>query len=71
MRLNQWFESNKTARSEFARALGVSRFTIWRYETGDRFPRPHYLARIAELTKGKVTAKDFVEQSQEKQSSES
>lgn len=66
MKLDQWLNNAKKSRAAFARALGVSRFTVWRYETGERFPRPEYLARINELTKGKVSPADFVALQQEK-----
>jgi transcriptional regulator with XRE-family HTH domain len=59
MELSTYLSKTSTSREEFAAALGVSPVSVYRWEKGDRFPIRH-LAEIAELTKGKVTANDFV-----------
>lgn len=43
--------------------IGVTnKQTMSRYARGDRFPPPDVLLRIREVTKGKVSADDFVDQ---------
>ena len=48
------------SRKLLARQLGADEATLWRWETGRRFPRNH-IVKIMEVTKNKVTANDFIE----------
>lgn len=59
MKLTDYLTKTKTTRKDFAAALGVDPITVGRWERGDRVPVNHF-AQIARLTKGKVTANDFV-----------
>jgi transcriptional regulator with XRE-family HTH domain len=34
-------------RTDFARALGVSRVTVWRWEEGKQFPDDRYVPKLA------------------------
>jgi len=61
MQLKEYRLSKKLSSKEFAERLGVDNSTLFRYETGARFPSREVLVRIKEVTKGKVTANDFVE----------
>lgn len=54
---------DKTA-AAFSREVGVGHWTVQRWIRGDRMPRPMHLARITLATGGKVTANDFVLQSE-------
>jgi DNA-binding transcriptional regulator YiaG len=58
MTLTEYITKNKVDRREFAKLLGVDPLTLYRWETGRRFPRKDIL-RIMEVTKNKVTANDF------------
>jgi transcriptional regulator with XRE-family HTH domain len=46
--------------AELARRLGVHRNSVHRYLRGDRRPDWEVLERLEVLTKGRVTARDFV-----------
>ncbi len=59
MRLEQWIEKQRLSRSEFARQCGVSPATVTRILNGDRNPSAALIRKIAEVTKGKVTFKDW------------
>lgn len=49
---------NYTEAAEFA---GLSNGKAWaRYETGERYPRPDFMAKLERLTSGKVTASDML-----------
>jgi transcriptional regulator with XRE-family HTH domain len=63
MKLSDYLSKTKTERKDFASAIGVDPITVWRWERGHRVPI-HHFAQIAKLTKGKVTANDFVEAAQ-------
>ena len=60
MKLTQYIDKNKINRREFADLMEVDTITLWRWETGRRFPRNH-IVKIMEATKNKVTANDFIE----------
>lgn len=59
MKLAKYLETNKMDRRAFAKAIGVDRVSVYRWETGKAFPIRH-LHKIIALTNGKVTANDFV-----------
>jgi predicted transcriptional regulator len=59
MLLRDYLEQTKKSKTDFANELGVSPAAVSRWVSGDRFPR-QYLQEIARVTKGKVTANDFV-----------
>jgi len=61
MQLKEYRLSKKLSTKDFSEKLGVNLSTLFRYETGARFPSREVLVRIKEVTKGKVTANDFVE----------
>lgn len=58
MQLKQYLANNKKSPRQFAVEIGVKETTVYRWMSGDRFPRQH-LQKIAKATKGKVTANDF------------
>ena len=60
MKLKQYLDKYEINRREFAALLDVDTVTLYRWETGRRFPRKHIL-QIMEATKNKVTANDFIE----------
>lgn len=59
MKLAKYLETNNMDRRAFAKAIGVDRVSVYRWETGKAFPIRH-LNKIIAVTKGKVTANDFV-----------
>ena len=59
MRLATFLDQKKIPDSEFATDIGITRQAIHRYKTGARFPEPHILNRIYEITDGQVTPNDF------------
>ena len=61
MKLAEYLAKKGITHDAFARQIGTSQVTVTRYATGQRFPRPKQLIRIAAATKGAVTANDFVE----------
>jgi DNA-binding transcriptional regulator YdaS (Cro superfamily) len=60
MRLDVYLENSQTPVEKFAEAIGVHRTSVYRFIKGLAFPRPSTIARITEVTKGKVTANDFI-----------
>lgn len=61
MRLDTYLDSKSIPDSDFAVLIGVSRQTVHRYKSGERFPEPPILSKISEVTNGEVTANDFVD----------
>jgi transcriptional regulator with XRE-family HTH domain len=61
MKLSDYLKKEGLSDAEFARQLGVGRSSIGRYAAGKRKPRWEVLARIAKVTRGKVTALDFMD----------
>lgn len=59
MQLSTYLQREHLTREQFARLIGVSPVTVYRWLTGDRFPYRH-LDQITKATGGKVTANDFV-----------
>jgi transcriptional regulator with XRE-family HTH domain len=60
MRLDDYLKTTRTPVKKFAQAIGVARQTLHRYLAGKREPSFDTLAKIKEVTDGKVTADDFV-----------
>ena len=61
MHLSDWLFINSMTPAQLRRMLGVlTRSTITRLLTGQRLPGPRLLRRIETLTRGQVTALDFV-----------
>lgn len=59
MKLHQYLKRERISNAEFARKIGVSRISIWRYSKGVHFPRWEFLTRIMKETNGEVTYLDF------------
>lgn len=62
MTLKEYLKSNKISREDFAKEIGASYGSVIKWTYGGRFPRPQTLQKIHELTNGKVTAYDFIQQ---------
>jgi predicted transcriptional regulator len=62
MQLKAYLDREGLSMDEFSKSLGVHRTTLYRIINGLSYPRKKVTLRILELTKGKVTAKDFLEQ---------
>jgi transcriptional regulator with XRE-family HTH domain len=62
MKLRDWRESSGWSQEQLAKAIGksVKQESVSQWETGGNMPRRNWLIRIEKLTKGKVTANDFV-----------
>jgi transcriptional regulator with XRE-family HTH domain len=59
MNLKEWRTVNKCSMRKLASALGLkSGASILHYENG-RIPKPDIIAKIEQITKGKVKVKDF------------
>lgn len=58
--LKSYLDKNQLTYEAFAESIGVSVSTAWRYANGERHPRPAHMRKIAEVTKGWVTANDFM-----------
>lgn len=58
--LRQWRRENSTSGTAFGDQIGTSKFAVYDYETGRRFPRPSILAKIEEATGGAVTAAEML-----------
>ncbi len=63
MKLAKWLETTKVPAAELARQCGVHPITIYKWRSGENFPRAAQLAAIVEATKGAVTADDFLTES--------
>lgn len=60
MRLENYLEKMKLTQEQFAQTIGVKQNAVSQWISGDRSPRPNSMRRIYEVTKGKVTANDFI-----------
>jgi transcriptional regulator with XRE-family HTH domain len=54
--LRIWRITNGVSGGAFGTAVGVTKFAIYDYELGRRFPRPAVLDRIEKATGGAVSA---------------
>lgn len=59
MHLGTYLEKQKLSPAKFAEMIGVHRTSVVRFRDGTRRPDLQTIQRIHEVTKGKVTAKDF------------
>lgn len=60
MTLAQYLEATGLSYAEFSAKIGATgKHTVERYAKGERLPSPLFMARIAAVTQGKVTANDF------------
>lgn len=59
MQLKQFLSERNLTHTAFAKVIGVTTKTAWRYAHGERIPRPNIMARIVEATGGAVTERDF------------
>lgn len=60
MQLLTYLKHQKISPAVFALAVGVSPTTVYRWLAGQRFPSRH-LTQIKKVTRGHVTANDFVD----------
>jgi transcriptional regulator with XRE-family HTH domain len=60
MTLADYLKKAGMKHGEFASRIGVSQAAVTRYATGKRVPRRSIMRKIAEETRGKVTADDFM-----------
>lgn len=60
MRLKQYREKLNVSREDLAKKLNVSSVTVWRWETGQAYPRASELKKIADWSGGKVTPNDMM-----------
>lgn len=49
---------------EFGKLIGATKGAVSKWENGKAVPRRAYVAKITEITKGKVTPADFYEAAQ-------
>jgi transcriptional regulator with XRE-family HTH domain len=61
MQLADYLKSRCLSDRDFAASIGVKRQTVHKYRRGERRPDCMRIAKIAEVTKGKVTARDFLD----------
>ena len=59
MRLKHYLESNQISQKDFAKAIGVTPLTIWRYLQNHRKPNCLVLSKIEKVTNGAVKPTDF------------
>jgi transcriptional regulator with XRE-family HTH domain len=62
MTLKQYLKKHGIRPEDFAAKIGYSRGAMLKWVSGERFPRPEAISRIADETNGKVTANDFASQ---------
>lgn len=60
MHLKEYRERQGITREELSKKLDVSTVTIWRWETGQAYPRANELRKIADWSKGKVMPNDMM-----------
>lgn len=65
MKLATYLANHSIPIATFAQRINVTAFSVHRYVSGARVPRPKVMARIKEATGGAVSADDFFEQSEE------
>lgn len=58
MKISQYIAQNKINVTEFAKAIGVKRNSIYRYQRGRR-PSDDVIMKIIKITEGAVTLSDF------------
>ena len=60
MTLPDWLHAHDLTDAAFAARIGVTRQALHRYKRGERFPHRDVLARINKVTRGEVSANDFM-----------
>ena len=60
MELRAYLKAKTLSEAAFADLIGVKQSAVNRYCRGDRVPKPDVMREIMRVTKGKVTANDFV-----------
>jgi hypothetical protein len=66
MNLNNWLELSKVSKRQLSTMMHLTPTTVVRWVKLDRFPKVQELIKLERITKGAVTANDFVEQWKEK-----
>lgn len=61
MQLADYLKTNGISDDEFGQKIGVSRQSVHRYKTFDRFPEKPVLSEIIKATAGAVTPNDFLQ----------
>ena len=59
MKLDTYIRKTRLSRADLAKKLGISRMSLYRYQTGLRVPNKRLMARIVKLTLGRVQPNDF------------
>lgn len=54
--LTQFRRKKKLTLEAFAEQVGATKGTVWKWENGKAIPRPAYMMKIVDLTRGKVSA---------------
>ena len=62
MNLATYLKQSDIKPSAFAATMGVAPSTVGRWIKAERHPKPDQVRRIYILTKGKVTANDFMKE---------
>lgn len=60
MELRAYLNSRDLSEADFAKLIGVKQSAVNRYCRKIRTPKPKVMSEIIRVTKGKVTANDFV-----------
>ncbi len=60
MRLDTYLQKHDLTQEQFAVLVGVTQNAVSQWISGQRCPRPQYLKNIANVTKGRVSANDFL-----------
>lgn len=59
MKLKIFLEHQGIKAPEFARRIGVTENAVRFYMSGERFPQPHIMLRIEDVTQGIVSGSDM------------
>lgn len=58
--LDAYMRENNVSVEAFAATVGVSRMSVYRWRSGESFPKRDQLQRIVAATNGKVSADSFL-----------
>jgi transcriptional regulator with XRE-family HTH domain len=61
MKLRDWRKMKRLTLEQVGARLGTTGVSVGRYEREERMPDRDTLRKISEVTKGDVTANDFIE----------
>ena len=64
MRLDTYLQKYDLTQEQFALLVGGTQSAVSQWISGQRCPRPKYLKIIVDVTKGRVTANDFMREEQ-------